>query len=172
MHNKRRKLTQRGASELALLERIRRRANRYKNSSLRLGIGDDCALLQLKPGEELDAAKASLRTAQRHALGGKLSGKLPRAGTRWIASYRWTSGQALTPVNLFDQSPGQVDPYFNLFLRQPMPSLGFLPAHMEVLVEIRNLLARGYVPVLGEDGRTLYLVQSARSLRGGVAFTF
>lgn len=125
-----------------------------------------------RPGEELDIAKASLRTAQRHALGGKLSGKFPRAGTRWIASYRWTSGQALTPVDLFDLSPGQTDPYFNLFLRQPMPSLGFLPAHMEVLIEIRNLLAQGYVPVLGEDGRTLYLVQSPRSLRGGVAFNF
>jgi hypothetical protein len=125
-----------------------------------------------KPGEELDTAKASFRTAQRHALGGKLSGKLPRTGTRWIASYRWTSGQALTPVDLFDQSPGQVDPYLNLFLRQPVPSLGFLPAHMALLVEIRNLLAQGYVPVLGEDGHTLYLVQSARSLRGGVAFNF
>jgi hypothetical protein len=43
---------------------------------------------------------------------------------------------------------------------------------MEVLVEIRNLLAQGYVPVLGEDGRTLYLVQSPRTLRGGVAFNF
>jgi hypothetical protein len=124
------------------------------------------------PGEQLDLARASLRTTERHALGGKLSGKLPRAGTRWIASYRWTSGQALTPVDLFDASPGQVDPFLSLFVRQPIPNLGFLPAHMEVLVEIRNLLAQGYVPVLGEDGRTLYLVQSARALRGGVAFNF
>jgi hypothetical protein len=124
------------------------------------------------PGEQLDLAKSSLRTRERHALGGKLNGKLPRAGTRWIASYRWTSGPALTPVDLFDNSPGQVDPFFSLFVRQPIPNLGFLPAHMEVLVEIRNLLAQGYVPVLGEDGRTLYLVQSPRTLRGGVAFNF
>jgi len=26
--------------------------------------------------------------------------------------------------------------------------------------------------VMGQDGRTLYLVQSARTVRGGVAFTF
>jgi hypothetical protein len=123
-------------------------------------------------GQALDMAKASMRTAERHAFGGKLKGKLPRAGTQWIASYRWTSGQALTPVDLFDSSPGQVDPFLNVFIRQPIPNLGFLPAHMEVLVEIRNLLAQGYVPVLGEDGRTLYLVQSARALRGGVAFSF
>jgi hypothetical protein len=37
---------------------------------------------------------------------------------------------------------------------------------------VRNLLAQGYRPVLGEDGRTLYLVQAPRSLRGGIAFSF
>jgi len=34
------------------------------------------------------------------------------------------------------------------------------------------LMAQGYIPVMGTDGRTVYLVQSARSVRGGVAFTF
>ena len=43
---------------------------------------------------------------------------------------------------------------------------------MEVLVDLRNLLAQGYVPVMGSDGHTVYLVQSARSVRGGVAFNF
>jgi hypothetical protein len=43
---------------------------------------------------------------------------------------------------------------------------------MEALIDVRNLLAQGYVPVLGHDGRTLYLVDSARSIRGGVAFNF
>ena len=43
---------------------------------------------------------------------------------------------------------------------------------MEALVDIRNLLAQGYIPVIGQDGHTLYLVQSARSIRGGVAFNF
>ena len=43
---------------------------------------------------------------------------------------------------------------------------------MDAIIDVRNLLAQGYVPVLGQDGRTLYLVDSARSVRGGVAFTF
>ena len=43
---------------------------------------------------------------------------------------------------------------------------------MEAIVDIRNLLAQGYVPVLGRDGQTVYLVQSARAVRGGIAFTF
>jgi hypothetical protein len=43
---------------------------------------------------------------------------------------------------------------------------------MEAIIDLRNLLAQGYVPVLGHDGQTVYLVQSARSVRGGVSFTF
>ena len=75
-------------------------------------------------------------------------------------------------MDLFNVSAGQADPYLNVFIRQPIPRVGFLPGRMQALVEIRNLVAQGYVPVLGLDGRTVYLVQSARSVRGGVAFTF
>ena len=39
--------------ELALLAQIRRRAGHCSGSDLRLGIGDDCALLRLRPGEEM-----------------------------------------------------------------------------------------------------------------------
>jgi hypothetical protein len=73
---------------------------------------------------------------------------------------------------MFNASPGQADPYLNLFVRQPIPGTGFLPGHMDALIDVRNLLAQGYVPVLGQDGQTVYLVQSARAIRGGVAFTF
>jgi hypothetical protein len=121
---------------------------------------------------ELQAARQWLRVERRHALAAKLSGTLPHAKTHWIASYRWVSGEALTPVDMFNASAGQADPYLNLFVRQPIPGTGSLPCKMEALVEVRNLLAQGYVPVMGQDGRTLYLVQSARSVRGGLAFTF
>jgi len=39
-------------------------------------------------------------------------------------------------------------------------------------LEVLNLLAQGYVPVIGQDGQTVYLVQAARSVRGGVTITF
>lgn len=48
-----------------------------------------------------------------------------------------------------------MDPYLSIFVRQPIPGT-----------------AQGYVPVIGRDGSTLYLVQSARALRGGLAFVF
>ena len=48
------KPTSNGTGELALIERIRRRAEAGpKSRELRLGIGDDCAILQPRAGEEM-----------------------------------------------------------------------------------------------------------------------
>ena len=121
---------------------------------------------------ELHDARGAMTIARRHAVAGKLSGRLPHAKTQWAASYGWTSGQALTPVDLFNASAGQSDPFLNLYVRQPLPGFAFLPVHMEAMLDLRNLLAQGYVPVMGQDGRTVYLVQSARAIRGGLAFVF
>jgi hypothetical protein len=114
----------------------------------------------------------AMHVERRHAVTAKFDGVVPRCKTRVIASYKWTNEGALTPVDLFNNSPSQADPYFNLFFRQPLPMLGGLPGKMEALVDLRNLLEQGYIPVIAPDGHTLYLVQSARSVRGGVLFTF
>ena len=117
-------------------------------------------------------ARDVMRTDRRHAISAKVSGTVPGTNTRWITSYRWISGDALTPVDLFNLSPGQTDPFLNVFVRQPIPARHFIPAGMEALIDVRNLMAQGYRPVMGQDGQTVYLVQTARSIRGGVAFTF
>jgi hypothetical protein len=130
------------------------------------------ALDLTRPGIDIQDAQQAIATVRRQAVSAKLSGKLERTHTRWIASYRWVSGSSLTPVDMFNASPGQTDPYLNLFIRQPLPTLGFLPAHMEAMIDIRNLLAQGYVPVVGQDGQIVYFVQSARSVRGGVTINF
>ena len=117
----------------------------------------------------LQQAQQWITTQRRHALAAKLSGTVPRTHTRWIASYRWVNGPAVTPVDMFNTSAGQSDPFLNVFFRQPIPAFG---GHMEALIDLRNLLAQGYVPVMGQDGQTVYLVDSARSVRGGVSFTF
>ncbi len=130
-------------------------------------------VLDLGKGDvSLQNARESTQVQNRHSLTGKISGTLPRSKTSWIASYGWLSGQALTPVDMFNASAGQADPYLDIFFRQPIPGTGFFPGHVDVLIDVRNLLAQGYVPVVGQDGRTVYLVQSARAVRGGVAFTF
>jgi hypothetical protein len=122
-----------------------------------------------RPDVPLQDAQRWISTERRHAIAAKLSGTTPRTHTRWIASYRWVNGPAVTPVDMFNTSPGQSDPFLNIFVRQPVPSLG---GHMEAIIDLRNLLAQGYVPVLGQDGQTVYLVQAARSVRAGVSFNF
>ena len=134
------------------------------------GYGGVLALRRANPNwSELASDVAGER---RQSVAWKLSGTSHFSHTKWLASYRWNSGLQLTPVDQFNVSPGQSDPYLNIFLRQPLPGMGFMPGHVEALVDVRNLLAQGYIPVLAPDGRTVYLVQSARAIRGGIAFTF
>lgn len=124
------------------------------------------------PVSTWQAVASSLAADRQHSIGAKIAGRIPRYGTRLVASYKWNSGTALSPVDEFNASAGQMDPYLSFFIRQPLPGTSFIPAKMEALLDVRNLLAQGYVPILGQDGHTLYLVQSARALRGGLAFTF
>ena len=106
------------------------------------------------PVNALQNVSQNLSNVRRHSIGGKLSGNIPTSGTRWIASYKWTSGNSLLPVDEFNASPGQVDPYFSFFIRQSIPGTSFIPAKMEALVEMRNLLAnRG--PSRPEPGRAV-----------------
>ncbi|MBV9572557.1 MAG: carboxypeptidase regulatory-like domain-containing protein [Acidobacteriales bacterium] len=132
-------------------------------------------VLDLAPGDR-EATLADVRTRaltrDRHSVAAKVSGTVLSTKTRWLASYKWINGRALTSVDMFNDSAGQTDPYLCVYIRQPIPGTGFLPGHMDAVVDLRNLLAEGYVPVLGEDNHTVYLVQSARAVRGGVAFTF
>jgi hypothetical protein len=128
--------------------------------------------LELRQADvQLQDARNWIHSQSRQSVAAKFSGTLPKAKTRWIASYRYTGDHALTSVDEFNRSAGRADPYLNLCLRQPIPA-SFLAGHMEILMDLRNLLAQGYVPGMGSDGHTVYLVQSARSVRGGVAFSF
>jgi hypothetical protein len=149
---------------------LQRKFNADLSATLDFAYGGVLDLTQ--PDIELREARQSLITTRRHALTAKFNGKLPGCRTQWTTSYGWVSGRGLTQVDMFNASAGQSDPYLNVFLRQPLPGFSFLPVHMEAMLDLRNLMAQGYVPVMGTDGRTVYLVQSARSVRGGVAFTF
>jgi hypothetical protein len=142
---------------------------------------DVTATLDYSYGGSLDltGSNVTLRDSQQnstvryhHSVSGKIGGTAPKTKTRWLASYGWMDGRPLTPVDMFNSSPGQTDPFLDFFVRQPLPGTGALPGRMDLIVEVRNLLAQGYVPVFGQDGRTVYLVQSARAVRGGVAFSF
>jgi hypothetical protein len=117
--------------------------------------------------------EATLASKNQHAVSAKLNGQMPVTHTRWIASYKWTNGNnVVTTVDGFNASAGQADPYLSIFVRQPIPGLSFMPGRVEALVDVRNLLSQGYVPMIAQDGRTVFLVQSSRAIRGGFAFNF
>lgn len=113
-----------------------------------------------------------LRAQRCHALTARVSTRLPRLGTRVAAGYRWLSKPMVGPLDPYDDSSGQLEPNLSLQLRQPLPQFFLLPGRMEVLADIRNLLAQGYVPITSADGQVLYLVPTFRSFRGGVSFQF
>ena len=56
-----------GVGELTVIRHIRSRAARVSGWRLRVGIGDDCAILRVRPGEEL-AVTTDLSIAGRHFL--------------------------------------------------------------------------------------------------------
>ena len=124
--------------------------------------------------ESLPAAtvdlRSSLATRQLHSFAARVSGRVPRAGTSFSASYKWVSGQVASRQDPFGEALYLLDPNLNVRLRQPLPSF-FLPGKVEALADFRNLLAQGYVPVSTPEGVVL-LVPSFRSFRGGFSFQF
>ena len=120
----------------------------------------------------MSQTSTGLVTTNRHSAAAKMTGTVKPTKTTVIASYRWLSGTALTPVDMFNASAGETDPYLSFFIRQPIPPMHFLPNGLEALIDVRNLLAQGYRPVLSADGSTVYLVNGSRFIRAGLAFNF
>lgn len=126
----------------------------------------------LGPGSALDAASADLRdsfmTSNHHSLAAKISGKLPRSGTQFSASYKWVSGTVLSHVDEFGEAAYQMDPNLHVTIRQPLPGLN---GRWEAMADFSNLLGQGYVAA-GSQGSQIMLMPVLRSFRGGVSFQF
>ncbi len=127
------------------------------------------ALALEEPTAGVDLRDA-LQTRYRHSLAARLSGRIPKAGTQVVASYKWVGGPIVSRQDIFGEAAYQLDPHFNLSLRQPLPSF-FNSGKWEAQADFRNLLAQGYVQVNRQDGRVV-LAPTFRSFRGGVSFQF
>ncbi len=99
-----------------------------------------------------------------------LRGRIVHTGTRIRASYRWQPTRLVTAVDPYASFGDQA--YFGCYLRQALRLGNLLPAGFDATIEVTNLLAQGYRPFLSEDGKTLFLAQSPRTLQAGLAFTF
>ena len=99
-----------------------------------------------------------------------LKGKVLRSGTKIRAAYRWQPARMVTAVNPYAAFSDQA--YLSCYLRQAIKFGDLLPPGLEATVDVTNLLAEGYRPFLSADGKTLFLAQSPRAIRAGLAFTF
>jgi hypothetical protein len=126
---------------------------------------------------DADALRALLHTTHRSALTTRASGTIARTGTKFSASYQWTDYRTVTSGHAYgvDGSGSDLnhpEAGLNLYVRQPIPSSFRLPQHMEFTLDVRNMLAEGYVPFTLVDGRRLLLMRTPRAFRGGLSFTF
>lgn len=119
-----------------------------------------------------DEIRSAVQRSQQNAIATRVSGAIPKVGTSYSASYQWTDYRALTPGHYFLTRMNSVDAGLNLAVRQRVPAPPFLSGRMEITAEMRNLLAQGYLPLTAADGRSLLLIHTPRSVRGGVAFFF
>ena len=142
----------------------------------KLGDGTEVVLLYswagaLVPMENPESLmlRDALESRQRHSAGARVSTRLPKTNTQLSASYKWLSGAVVSRQDPFGEVTHQVDPFLNVSLRQPLPTL--FATKIEALADFRNLLAQGYVPVNTADGRVV-LIPAFRSFRGGFSFQF
>lgn len=113
----------------------------------------------------LDQRTANVAAAQVRA-------SLPILGTQFQSEYGWVDGGTVVPQHLFTSQNSRVSPGFNIYLRQPLPSIFGLPGRIELTADLRNLLAQGYLPIGSGTDSTMLIVQAPRSIRGGLNFIF
>ena len=121
-------------------------------------------------GSELQSGLAALRVRPADSLTVALRGIVLHSGTHVRAMYRWQPQSTVTPVDSYNAFSDQ--PYFSFYVRQPLHLGHMIPNGVEALVDVTNLLAQGYHPVLSSDGQTLFFAQCPRTLQGGLSFTF
>jgi hypothetical protein len=124
----------------------------------------------LTPSDDTDdLLRDVLRTARRHSVGAGIAGKVPRLGTKVQAGYKWVNGVTVSSVDSYGESLFQMDPYFHLMIRQPLPK--FALGRWEAIADCSNLLAQGYVSTNSRDGQVV-LVPAFRTFRGGLSVQF
>lgn len=122
--------------------------------------------------ESPDDLRAMLQHGQRRWAAVQLAARVPRTGTHFMTSYRWANGRSLTAGHMYLTQTVRPGTGLNLYLRQPVPALSSLRGRLEATADLRNLFAQGYVSFTTVEGRRVLLLNTPRSLRGGLSFIF
>jgi hypothetical protein len=121
------------------------------------------------PEGDLQGVLKPVRSA---SLAGRVSTRIPVTRTQLTSSYEWIQRGRVTMLDPYGQADLQLQPFLDLQIRQPLPTLAFLPAHIEAIADFRNFLAQGYSPLTQSGERTLLLSSAYRSVRGGFSVEF
>ena len=117
-----------------------------------------------------DELRAMIHDGHRQVATTRVTATAPHSGTRVVVSYQWAPDHRWAmPGNVYSTQSNQPAPGLNIFIRQPLP--GFA-RRVEATADLRNMLAQGYLPLGMVSGQQVMLVETPRSLRGGLAFTF
>jgi hypothetical protein len=113
-----------------------------------------------------------LKPARSASLAGGVSARIPATRTQLTTSYEWVQRGRVTMVDPYGQADLQLQPFLDVQIRQPLPALAFLPAHIEAVADFRNLLAQGYSPLTQSGEMPLRLSSAYKSIRGGFSVEF
>ncbi len=119
-----------------------------------------------------DELRAMIKAGRKRAATARVALTAPVSGTQMIASYQWSDHRWAMPGHLYTTQGLRPMPGFNIYLRQPIPLISARQCRVEMTVDMRNLLAQGYLPLEASGGQPVVLVDNPRSLRGGVNFIF
>ena len=118
-----------------------------------------------------DELRSRLQGTQRFWASARASARIPGAGTLVNASYEWMNYNAIMPDHFYLTQSNYPETGLNVQLRQPLPAFPGMPGRLEATAELRNGLAQGYLPV-SQGVQQVLLIQTPRSLRGGLSFIF
>jgi len=159
-----------GYSTTGVMATVDRRLPRGNHIRLSYANGDALAMAASQRTAAMSQIVAAARPRRAQMYSISLSGTLDGTGTRWRASYRWQPDDTVTHVAAY--AVNAAEPYLNLHLRQVVCRHHEGAHGVDAMVDLRNLLAQGYQPMMLSDGALLMFAQDQRSVSGGLAFTF
>jgi hypothetical protein len=119
-----------------------------------------------------DELRSLIHSRRKQAAAARVVATAPVTGTHMIASYQWSDDhRSAMPGNAYSTQSGRPLPGLNVYIRQPLPRIGAFP-RMEATADLRNMLAQGYLPLNVAGGQQMLLVETPRSVRGGLSFIF
>jgi hypothetical protein len=116
--------------------------------------------------------QGALKPVRSASLAGRISARIPVTKSQLTTSYEWAQRGRVTMVDPYGQADLLLQPFLDVQVRQPLPALAFLPAHIEAVADFRNLSAQGYTPLTQSGEKTLVLSSAYRSVRGGFSVEF